>query len=109
MVGLHGRGKRAGLRHLVLESVSFTLICQGFYTVFQNLFDRLASDERHYVDIAFPSFGYSTWEWTAPSKERPLEAARLFYNFWLSFATAKEFTWSDQWNTSEAPDRHVRR
>jgi DnaJ family protein A protein 5 len=77
--------------------------------VFRNLFDRLASDERHYTDMDFPTFGYSTWGWTAPSKERSSEAARLFYNFWLNFATAKEFAWSDQWNISEAPDRQVRR
>jgi DnaJ family protein A protein 5 len=84
-------------------------IPQGFFTVFRNLFDRLASDERHYTDMDFPTFGYSTWGWTAPSKERSSEAARLFYNFWLNFATAKEFAWSDQWNISEAPDRQVRR
>ncbi|KAH9958552.1 DnaJ domain-containing protein [Russula dissimulans] len=81
----------------------------SFFTVYRNLFDRLASDERQHADIEFPSFGYSTWDWTAQSKERPSEAARLFYNFWLNFATAKEFWWSDQWNISEAPDRQVRR
>jgi DnaJ homolog subfamily A member 5 len=59
--------------------------------------------------VEFPSFGYSTWGWIAPSKDRPSEAARLFYNFWLNFATEKEFAWSDQWNVSEAPDRQVRR
>jgi DnaJ family protein A protein 5 len=94
-----------------LERALFLLgsIPQGFFAVFRNLFDRLASDERHYTDIEFPPFGYSTWGWTAPSKERSSEAARLFYKFWLNFATAKEFAWSDQWNISEAPDRQVRR
>ncbi|KAI9462149.1 hypothetical protein F5148DRAFT_982880 [Russula earlei] len=79
----------------------------SFFTIYRNLFDRLASDE--HTDVDFPSFGYSTWGWTAQSKERPSEAARLFYNFWLNFSTAKEFFWSDQWNVSEAPDRQVRR
>jgi DnaJ family protein A protein 5 len=82
---------------------------QNFFTVYRNLFDRLAGDERHYIETEFPSFGFAMWGWAALSKERPSEAARLFYNFWLNFATAKEFTWSDQWNISEAPDRHVRR
>ena len=77
--------------------------------MYRNLFDRLASDELHHTEAEFPSFGYATWGWAALSKERPSEAARLFYNFWLNFATAKEFTWYDQWNISEAPDRHARR
>ncbi|KAH9995729.1 DnaJ domain-containing protein [Russula vinacea] len=80
-----------------------------FFTMYRNLFDRLASDELHYTEAEFPSFGYATWGWAALSKERPSEAARLFYKFWLNFATAKEFTWFDQWNTTEAPDRHARR
>ncbi|KAH9999223.1 DnaJ domain-containing protein [Russula compacta] len=81
----------------------------NFFTVYRNLFDRLASDERHYTDVGFPSFGYSTWDWTGPPKEHPSEAARQFYNFWLHFATAKEFASSDRWDISEAPDRQVRR
>jgi DnaJ family protein A protein 5 len=111
MVGLHRWRKRATKDILGLESNFFLpdFVSQGFFIIFRNLFDRLASDERHYTDVQFPSFGYSTWGWTAPSKENPSEAARLFYNFWLNFATAKEFTWSDRWNLSEAPDRHIRR
>ena len=37
------------------------------------------------------------------------QAARDFYTVWMNFATAKDFTWFEQWNTSEAPDRRVRR
>ncbi|KAI9451065.1 DnaJ-domain-containing protein [Lactarius psammicola] len=81
----------------------------GFFTIYRNLFDRLAKEERLSNTVEFPSFGNSTWEWAAPSKERPSQAARHFYNFWLNFATDKEFAWSDQWNVSEAPDRQVRR
>ncbi|KAH9028531.1 DnaJ-domain-containing protein [Lactarius hengduanensis] len=81
----------------------------GFFTIYRNLFDRLAREERLSNTVEFPSFGHSTWDWTAPSKERPSEAARHFYNFWLNFTTDKEFAWSDQWNVSEAPDRQVRR
>ncbi|KAI9440111.1 DnaJ-domain-containing protein [Lactarius indigo] len=74
----------------------------GYFTIYRNLNDFPAPWN-------FPSFGYSTWDWAAPSKERPSEAARHFYNFWLNFTTDKEFAWSDQWNVSEAPDRQVRR
>ncbi|KAI0259852.1 hypothetical protein BC834DRAFT_832723 [Gloeopeniophorella convolvens] len=82
----------------------------SFFTIYRNLFDRLAHDEKLYGGAEFPSFGRSTWGWSAPqSSERPSEAARLFYNFWLNFATEKDFFWSEQWNLSEAPDRRVRR
>jgi DnaJ family protein A protein 5 len=77
--------------------------------VYRYLFDRLASDELHHTEAEFPSFGYATWGRVALSKECSSKAARLFYNFWLNFATAKEFTWYDQWNISEAPDHCARR
>ena len=105
-------GKTCGNGHIwvfIEQLILHGFVPQGFFTVFRNLFDRLANDERHYTDMEFPSFGYSTWKWTAPSKETSSEAVRQFYNFWLNFATAKEFEWSDQWNISEAPDRQVRR
>lgn len=81
----------------------------GFFTIYRNLFDRLAKEEQLSKTVVFPSFGYSTWDWTAKNKEQPSQAARHFYNFWLNFTTDKEFAWSDQWNVSEAPDRQVRR
>ncbi|THH16676.1 hypothetical protein EW146_g4023 [Bondarzewia mesenterica] len=81
----------------------------SFFTIYRNLFARLAHDEALYTDMAFPSFGDSTWTWTAPSNDREMEAARTFYRYWLNFATEKEFTWCDQWNVAEAPDRRVRR
>jgi DnaJ family protein A protein 5 len=37
------------------------------------------------------------------------EAAKPFYDVWLNFVTSKEFSWTDQWDVSEAPDRKVRR
>lgn len=82
---------------------------QSFFTIYRNLFDRLAYDEKPYVDMAFPSFGDSTWPWAPPSKTEQEKAARTFYNFWLNFLTNKDFNWAEQWNISEAPDRRVRR
>ncbi|KAK0495324.1 DnaJ domain-containing protein [Armillaria luteobubalina] len=38
-----------------------------------------------------------------------LPAARTFYNVWINFVTNKDFSWCDQWNLAEAPDRRVRR
>lgn len=89
---------------------SFDDGANGFFTIYRNLFDRLAREEQLSSTVEFPSFGYSTWDWAAPSKEGPTQAvARHFYSFWLNFFTDKEFAWSDQWNVLEAPDRQVRR
>ncbi|RDB30998.1 DnaJ subfamily C member 21 [Hypsizygus marmoreus] len=81
----------------------------GFFTLYRNLFDRLGAEEAMFSsDIEFPSFGHATWPWAAAGKEE-IRAARHFYAVWMNFATAKDFSWSDQWNIAEAPDRRVRR
>ena len=82
---------------------------QGFYTLYRNLFGRLAQEEAVISEIEYPSFGYSTWPWAAEAKADNTEAARRFYNAWLNFSSMKDFTWMEQWNTAEAPDRRVRR
>ncbi|KAI0749903.1 DnaJ domain-containing protein [Daedaleopsis nitida] len=81
----------------------------SFFTIYRNLFDRLAHDEKHFADAALPTFGDSTWPWLPPSREDKDKCARTFYTYWTNFATGKEFEWADQWNISEAPDRRVRR
>lgn len=86
----------------------FTLT-QGFFAVYRNLFNRLQAEEAMFSDIDLPSFGYSTWTWTPVQKGEDLPAARTFYNVWINFVTNKDFTWCDQWNLAEAPDRRVRR
>ncbi|KAF7424333.1 hypothetical protein PC9H_009640 [Pleurotus ostreatus] len=81
----------------------------SFFTIYRNLFHRLASEEAMFADhVEFPSFGYSTWPWAAEKNDSP-EAVRHFYNGWINFATSKDFAWMDQWNLSEAPDRRIRR
>lgn len=90
---------------------------QGFFTLYRNLFNRLATDECVFTSHAlsdYPSFGSSTWSWSGPSGRNTdgagaKEGARSFYNFWLGFVTAKDFMWVEQWNVNEAPDRQVRR
>ena len=47
--------------------------------------------------------------WAPATKEDADTAARTFYNFWLNFATDKDFSWADQWEINDAPDRRVRR
>ncbi|TDL25458.1 DnaJ-domain-containing protein [Rickenella mellea] len=82
----------------------------GFFTLYRNLFDRLSHDESQYSGRSadeYPSFGSASWSWTTHGNMD--DAARHFYNYWLSFSSEKDFSWSEQWKLSEAPDRRVRR
>ncbi|KAG8881847.1 hypothetical protein FRB98_004092 [Tulasnella sp. 332] len=82
----------------------------GFFTIYRNLFARLASEEKNFAgeDIDYPSFGLASWLWSPAEKNTP-EAAKFFYNTWTTFSTAKDFIWVEYWNLAEAPDRRVRR
>ena len=77
--------------------------------MYRNLFARLAHDESHFDDMVFPSFGYSTWPWVIKTDRLDPGDAKSFYDVWLYFATSKQFSWAEQWNLSEAPDRRTRR
>ncbi len=80
--------------------------------LYGNLFSRLAHEESQWAEQpgeAYPSFGDSTWSWLPASREETNRAARTFYNTWLNFSTSKDFSWIDQWETNDAPDRRVRR
>ncbi|KAG6896561.1 hypothetical protein C0992_007454 [Termitomyces sp. T32_za158] len=82
----------------------------SFFTFYRNLFERLGAEEAMFsADFDYPSFGYSTWTWTGAGKDDVQEAVKLFYAAWINFATAKDFTWFEQWNLNEAPDRRVKR
>jgi DnaJ homolog subfamily A member 5 len=85
------------------------LSIQSFFTIYRNLFSRLAHDESLISDTSYPSFGSSTWPWTAATKTTGDESAKVFYSSWINFSTAKEFTWMDRYNLSDAPDRRNRR
>lgn len=88
------------------------LLNQSFFTIYRNLFARLAHEESQWSENPtdfYPQFGYSHWTWAPPTREDTSTAARTFYNYWLNFVTAKEFSWVDQWELNDAPDRRVRR
>ncbi|KAG2118552.1 DnaJ-domain-containing protein [Suillus cothurnatus] len=80
----------------------------SFFTIYRNLFTRLAQEENLISQIEYPSFGDASWPWSIP-KSTNEPAARNFYNAWINFATLKDFVWMEQWNLAEAPDRRVRR
>ena len=72
----------------------------------------MSHDESQWSDTpadTFPQFGTSTWPFAPASKDDASTAAKTFYNFWLNFVTAKDFSWADQYETNDAPDRRVRR
>lgn len=48
-----------------------------------------------------PVFGTSTSSYT--------ETVRPFYNFWINFSSRRSFAWKDVYNTTQAPNRDVRR
>ena len=97
----------------LIDSISlrpvYLHVTQGFHTLYRNLFSRLAHDEsQHGASLSsIPPFGDATWPWTDPSNRDT--QVRNFYNYWLNFATAKDFTWLEQWELSDAPNRQTRR
>ncbi|KAI0688217.1 hypothetical protein BC835DRAFT_1419329 [Cytidiella melzeri] len=84
----------------------------GFFSIYRNLFSRLAHDESLWSEQSledYPRFGDSTWPWAPASTLEASRAVRTFYTFWTNFVTAKDFSWFDQWETNDAPDRRIRR
>lgn len=99
---------------LIINRRIIYCLMQGFFTLYRNLFARLAFEEAEWSNHSvsdYPSFGLATWTWSGPGKGQPnsAEGARFFYNYWLSFATEKDFSWIEAWSTNEAPDRQIRR
>ena len=64
---------------------------KSFFTVYRNLFSRIAYDESRISDVTYPSFGYSTWPWSMTTIAQGDETARAFYNAWTNFVTSKDF------------------
>lgn len=107
------RGRGLTVRHLAqfLDATvwsGFDDSENSFFTIYRNLFTRLAQEENLISEIEYPSFGDASWPWSIP-KSTNEPAARNFYNAWTNFATLKDFVWMEQWNLAEAPDRRVRR
>ncbi|KAH7727076.1 DnaJ domain containing protein [Aphelenchoides avenae] len=78
---------------------------EGFYTVYRELFDKLAAEEYPYIeedeDKDFPSFGKSDSDYD--------RLVGPFYNFWSDFSTRRSFAWLDKWNLRDAPNRPTAR
>ena len=53
-----------------------------------------------YFFVCFQDFGHAN---------TPIESVKEFYRWWTSFSSYKQFTWVDTYNTTEAPNRWVKR
>ncbi|GFT18073.1 dnaJ homolog subfamily C member 21 [Trichonephila clavipes] len=71
---------------------------KGFYTVFRQVFEKIATEDKPFIDsddeIEVPYFGYSYSSYK--------EVVRDFYAYWQSYCTSKSYSWVDQFSLSEA-------
>ncbi|KAH8550662.1 hypothetical protein BGW37DRAFT_521329 [Umbelopsis sp. PMI_123] len=93
---------------------------KGFYHVYRTLFQKLEDEEEQAVasgasdDVhsftRYPSFGSSNTLFGDDNGYLGYGAyAKDFYNAWMTFSSAKSFSWADKWRLSEAPNRFVKR
>ena len=76
---------------------------KGFYTVYREMFAKIAEEDRAYYDkeTNIPDFGYSDSDYDT--------VVAAFYAFWLSYCTPRSFVWVEEHDIREAQDRYVRR
>ncbi|XP_051733990.1 dnaJ homolog subfamily C member 21 isoform X2 [Ctenopharyngodon idella] len=93
----------------------FTVTCysgygddeQGFYTVYRNLFESIVKEEMEHSkdeedeEEEFPSFGDSQSDYDT--------VVHLFYGYWQSFCTRKNFAWKEEYDTRQASNRWEKR
>ncbi|TNM92342.1 hypothetical protein fugu_019354 [Takifugu bimaculatus] len=94
----------------------FTVTCysgygddeKGFYTVYRNLFDSIVKEEMEHSRVEneddeeeFPSFGDSQSDYD--------NVVHVFYGFWQSFCTRKNFAWKEEYDTRQASNRWEKR
>ncbi|CAO1315248.1 unnamed protein product [Diamesa serratosioi] len=76
---------------------------EGFYTVYRNVFEKLATEDIEYMDDpeeyeTIPNFGKSSSD---------TEFMLKFYNYWESYCTKKSFVWLYTHNINEIRDRRI--
>ncbi|XP_043076993.1 dnaJ homolog subfamily C member 21 [Puntigrus tetrazona] len=93
----------------------FTVTCysgygddeKGFYSVYRNVFEIIVKEEmEHSKDVGeeedgFPSFGDSQSDYDT--------VVHLFYGYWQSFCTRKNFAWKEEYDTRQASNRWEKR
>ncbi|XP_035463091.2 dnaJ homolog subfamily C member 21 isoform X3 [Scophthalmus maximus] len=94
----------------------FTVTCysgfgddeKGFYTVYRNLFESIVKEEMEHAKVEdeedeeeFPPFGDSNSDYET--------VVHLFYGYWQSFCTRKNFAWKEEYDTRQASNRWEKR
>ncbi|XP_019131093.2 dnaJ homolog subfamily C member 21 isoform X1 [Larimichthys crocea] len=94
----------------------FTVTCysgfgddeKGFYTVYRNLFESIVKEEMEHSKVddeeeeeQFPPFGDSQSDYDT--------VVHLFYGYWQSFCTRKNFAWKEEYDTRQASNRWEKR
>ncbi|XP_026052382.1 dnaJ homolog subfamily C member 21 [Carassius auratus] len=94
----------------------FTVTCysgygddeKGFYAVYRNVFETIVKEEMEHSkneeeeeDDTFPSFGDSQSDYDT--------VVHLFYGYWQSFCTRKNFAWKEEYDTRQASNRWEKR
>ncbi|XP_026209497.1 dnaJ homolog subfamily C member 21 isoform X2 [Anabas testudineus] len=93
----------------------FTVTCysgygddeKGFYTVYRNLFESIVKEEMEHSrgedeeKEEFPTFGDSESDYDT--------VVHMFYGYWQSFCTHKNFAWKEEYDTRQASNRWEKR
>ncbi|XP_029025665.1 dnaJ homolog subfamily C member 21 isoform X1 [Betta splendens] len=94
----------------------FTVTCysgygdneKGFYTVYRSLFESIVKEEMEHSrgedeeeEQEFPTFGCSESDYDT--------VVHVFYGYWQSFCTRKNFAWKEEYDTRQASNRWEKR
>ncbi|XP_054612421.1 dnaJ homolog subfamily C member 21 [Dunckerocampus dactyliophorus] len=94
----------------------FTVTCysgygdddKGFYTIYRNLFESIVKEEMEHRraddeddDEEFPPFGDSQSDYDT--------VVHVFYGYWQSFCTRKNFAWKEEYDTRQGSNRWEKR
>ncbi|KAM6984704.1 dnaJ homolog subfamily C member 21 [Aplochiton taeniatus] len=80
---------------------------KSFYTVYRGVFESIVKEEMEHSksdseeDDTFPEFGDSQSDFDT--------VVHLFYGYWQSFCTRKNFAWKEEYDTRQASNRWEKR
>ena len=79
----------------------------SFFSVYSRVFHTLVEEELTYGDLDQEDVELDAPEFGAADTHE--DDVRAFYEYWERFSTRKTYSWLDQWNPNDAPNRQVRR
>jgi DnaJ homolog subfamily A member 5 len=89
----------------------------GFYATYAVLFEKLSEQEASAQSASAAQKGAaagaasrasSSWPFFGRADSSSADVLR-FYNYWSEFSSKLSFSWEDKFDTTEAPNRNVRR